>query len=88
MKLGSGADPITFMGQEKEGSLKDAVEVIRWYQHLIHARLMRAVRGELEERSEFPDEFPKDSDGSAKVALIAIDRSIAAWGTIRNQVPF
>ncbi len=25
------------------------------------------------------EEFPKDSDGSAKVALIGIDRSIAAW---------
>ena len=32
---------------------------------------MRAIRGELDERLESLDEFPKDSDGSAKVALIA-----------------
>lgn len=68
-------------------SLKDSVEIIHWYQHLIYVKLVRAVRGKLEEKSEIPDEFPKDSDGSAKVALIAMDRSIAAWGEMRNQFP-
>ena len=68
-------------------SLKDAVEVVRWYQHQIYVKLMRAVRGILEDRSESLDEFPKDSDGSAKVALIGIDRSIAAWGEMRNHFP-
>jgi hypothetical protein len=41
----------------------------------------------LEETSEDFEEFPKDSDGSAKVALIAIDRSIAAWGQMREHFP-
>ena len=53
-----------------------------WYQHFIYVKLMRAVRGELDEREEELDEYPKDSEGSAKIALIAIDRSIGAWGTI------
>ena len=48
---------------------------------------MRAVRGQLEDRFEDLDEFPKDSDGSAKVALIGIDRSIGAWGEIRQSMP-
>ena len=73
---------------EGNDSLQDALEVVRWYQHFIYVKLMRAVRGELEDRDEMLDEFPKDSDGSAKVALIAIDRSIAAWGEIRNHFPF
>ncbi len=30
------------------------------------------------------NEFPKDSDGSAKVALIGIDRSLCAWGELLN----
>ena len=64
-----------------------AVEVVHWYQHLTYVKLMRAIRGELDERLEILDEFPKDSDGSAKVALIAIDRSIAAWGEIRSCFP-
>ena len=67
--------------------LKDAVEIIRWVQHQIYVKLMRALRGELIERPEILDEFPKDSDGSAKVALIAMGRSIAAWGEIRRHFP-
>jgi len=63
-------------------SLEEAMEVIRWYQHFIYVKLMRAVRGELDERGEELDDLPKDSEGSAKVALIAIDRSIGAWGTV------
>jgi len=66
----------------EEASLEEAMEVIRWYQHFIYVKLMRAVRGELDEREEELDDLPKDSEGSAKIALIAIDRSIGAWGTI------
>jgi hypothetical protein len=72
---------------EEASSLEDAMEVISCYQHQIWVKLMRAVRGDLRERPEILDEFPKDSDGSAKVALIGIDRSIAAWGEIRDHLP-
>ncbi|MBU1486722.1 hypothetical protein KKH56_01545 [bacterium] len=72
---------------EEATSLEDRVQVIRWYQHQIWVKLMRAIHGELEERSEVMDDFPKDSDGSAKAALIAIDRSIAAWGEMREHFP-
>jgi len=72
---------------EEISDFGEAVEVVRWYQHLIYVKLMRAIRGELDERLEILDEFPKDSDGSAKVALIALDRSIAACGEIRNLFP-
>jgi len=72
---------------EEISDFGESVEVVRWYQHLIYVKLMRAIRGELDERLEVLDEFPKDSDGSAKVALIALDRSIAAWGEIRNLFP-
>jgi hypothetical protein len=65
--------------------LDDAVEVVRWYQHLIYAKIMRAVQGQREEIQEMDDECAKDSDGSAKVALTAIERSIAAWGEIRAR---
>jgi hypothetical protein len=63
-------------------SFEEAMEVIRWYQHFIYVKLMRAVRGELDEREEELNDLPKDSEGSAKIALIAVDRSIGAWGTI------
>lgn len=66
---------------EKEAvSIKDATEIIRWYQHQIHTKLTRAVKGN-------PDEFQEDRNGSAKVALISIDRSMAAWNEIHRHFP-
>ncbi len=71
----------------REGiSLDETLEVIRWYQYFISAKIIRAVRGKVEDDEEGHDEFPRDSDGSAKIALIAIDRSIAAWAVIRHYV--
>jgi hypothetical protein len=71
----------------REGvNLEEAFEVIRWYQYFISAKIIRAVRGKVEDDKEGDDEFPRDSDGSAKIALIAIDRSIAAWAVIRHYV--
>jgi hypothetical protein len=69
----------------REGvDLEEAFEVIRWYQYFIAAKVMRAVRGKVEDEEEICDESEKDSDGSAKIALIAMDRSIAAWAVIRH----
>ena len=73
---------------EKEAvTLRDAVEVITFYVHFIHVKIMRALHGKMEDGYEIPDEFPKDSDGSAKIALIAIDRSISAWGKLLKYLP-
>jgi hypothetical protein len=69
----------------KEGvNLEEAFEVIQWYQYFIGTKVMRAIRGKMGEEEERCDEFPSDSDGSAKIALIAIDRSISAWAVISH----
>jgi hypothetical protein len=71
-------------------AIEDFVDVIRWYQHFIYVKLCRAISSRAEETMETDPEmreFPKDSDGSAKVALIAIDRSIAAWAGLREVFP-
>lgn len=76
-------------GAEKD-EMDDALEVIRWYQNQIYAKIMRAISGAIEEQkepNEGPEQFARDSDGSAKVALIGIDRSMAAWGIINNRFP-
>jgi hypothetical protein len=86
----SAAEPLGLLDNspaENDSDLLEPVEVVGWYQHLIYVKLMRAIRGELIEEPENLDEYPKDSDGSAKVSLIGIDRSIAAWGEIRNLFP-
>ncbi|MFC1495021.1 hypothetical protein ACFL6W_07070 [Thermodesulfobacteriota bacterium] len=69
-------------------SIADNMDVILWYQHQIYVKLMRAVSGSLEESSSFNDDnYASDSDGSAKVALIGIDRSIPAWGSMSTTLP-
>ena len=74
---------------ENSERLEDAREVIQWYQYQIAVKTMRALSGRREEFEEAPElaELPKDSDGSAKVALIGIDRSIAAWRLMQLSLP-
>jgi hypothetical protein len=71
---------------ERPESLEDAREVIQWYQYQIAVKTIRALSGRREELDEDP-ELPKDSDGSVKVALIGIDRSIAAWRLMQLSLP-
>ena len=74
---------------ENSERLEDAREVIQWYQYQIAVKTMRALSGRKEEFEEAPElaELPKDSDGSAKVALIGIDRSIAGWRLMQLSLP-
>lgn len=71
---------------ENTERLEDAREVIHWYQYQIAVKTMRALSGRREELED-DAEFPRDSDGSAKVALIGIDRSIAAWRLMQISSP-
>jgi hypothetical protein len=75
---------------EEAERLVDAREIIHWYQYQIAVKTIRALSSRIEEREfemEEPDPNPRDSDGSAKVALLGIDRSIAAWRLMQLSVP-
>jgi hypothetical protein len=65
---------------------EEAREVVQWYQYQIAVKTMRALSGRRQELEEDP-EIPKDSDGPVKVALIGIDRSIAAWRLMQLSLP-
>ncbi len=82
-------DQMIDVEREKSDGLEDAREVIQWYQYQIAVKTMRALSGRQEESEEATDiaGLPKDSDGSAKVALIGIDRSIAAWRLVQLSLP-
>lgn len=71
--------------KEEVIGLTDVVEIIRWYQPQIYVKLMRAL--DADEDFEAKSEQPRDSDGSAKVALIGMDRSIAAWLRMKEFFP-
>lgn len=64
---------------EREAALIfDAVEVIRWYQPFIRVKLARAIEQETRSAGAARD-LQNDVNGSVKAALIAMDRSLAAW---------
>ncbi len=67
--------------------LNDCVEVIRWYQAFIYVKLCRAFMSFVEEEEDGALAATRDSSGSAKVALIAIERSLAAWVAMREMFP-
>jgi hypothetical protein len=56
----------------------DPKAVIAWFHTLISARIHRAVRGLANDCPQDRD-WPPDHDGCAKVALLGIERSQAAW---------
>ena len=66
-------------------SRKEALEVILWYQVFLPPKLHRALLSKTEEMETEEDDLPKDSEGSAKIALIGIDRSLSAWGELAAQ---
>jgi hypothetical protein len=54
------------------------LEVIRWHQFLIGAKIHRALMGRAEDLQDVSD-LQSDANGSAKVALVAMDDSMNAW---------
>jgi hypothetical protein len=66
-------------------SVREALEIASWDCHLIGAKLHRALSGQDEADYDGlidSDPIQNDWNGSAKVALISMDRSITAWTTI------
>jgi hypothetical protein len=95
----------TSNSSEEDIDVSDAVEVIRWYQFFIPAKVFRALMSfepqTPGEASVCDDTFAaaengdavlmeaagNHSDGSAKIALIAIDRSLNAWRVLQLSLP-
>jgi hypothetical protein len=63
---------------ELSSAAGDPRDVIAWFQMMIHVKAMRALHG-LAEDDPAERDWPPDYDGSAKVALLGIDRSHTAW---------
>lgn len=64
----------------------DAFEVVQWFMFFIEVKLQRALSGKCDEEEDTFD-YPKDSDGSAKIALIAIEKSMAAYAKLHTYFP-
>jgi hypothetical protein len=56
----------------------DPRAVVKWFYSMIYVKVRRALHG-LAEDDPAGRDWPADHDGSAKVALLAVERSQAAW---------
>jgi hypothetical protein len=78
----ASADPA-----EDARRLRDAAEIIRWYQYQIPVKIVRAIGSAQRDKLLDLPHDPGDADGSAKVALLGMDRSLVAWSEVLRQLP-
>jgi hypothetical protein len=65
----------------------DAMEVVQWYLYFIPGKVKRSLHDQMDDFwDQFPDEERSDL-GSAKITLIAIERSIEAWRVFQQFFP-
>jgi hypothetical protein len=65
--------------------VQEALQIVSWDAHLIGAKIHRALTGRdcvAHGEDEVDDPVQNDWNGSAKVALLSLERSEAAWRTI------
>lgn len=70
--------PRSIEGSADARALREALDVVLWDRTLIPAKLARAVSG----AGGRDAHAASDVKGSAKVALLSMDRSLAAWRTL------
>lgn len=71
--------------EESLSQIEDAFEVINWYQSLIYIKIRNACQLFFEVNlSDFMTDY---YNGKAKLTLISIDRSIAAWLVLQVHFP-
>jgi len=63
--------------------INEATEIIKQYLFFISSKVHRAIHSTHSSWSE-EDEIQNDANGSAKIALIAVQRSLAAWEIVRS----
>ncbi len=71
------------------GRLFDALEIVRWDRHLIFAKLHRALVGHDEYAGgdqAWEDPLQNDWNGTAKLTLICIRRSVEAWKLLAEEL--
>ena len=81
------ADHCETLEQDAAPDLADALQIASWDCFFIPVKLHRALHGrDSFQRGESADEDPVQNDwnGTAKVALISIVRSIKAWDTLAD----
>jgi hypothetical protein len=79
-------DPKSFLSvKSTTDSIQDALSVIQWYQAFIHVKFIRSLTGK--KMNDTLDGDLSDENGSAKVAILAVERSMQAWMELYDLLP-
>lgn len=77
--------------EELARSVGDMLEVITWYHSFLPPKVNRALRSHFEmktrDRGILAESSLYDANGSGKVVLVAVERSISAWLFLREHLP-
>jgi hypothetical protein len=86
--------PVPNRAEETARDIGEMIEVVAWYHTLIPPKLSRAVDGLLESDDEAGEHAgivtetrSQDANGSGRIVLLAIERSIGAWMRLREILP-
>jgi len=71
--------------EEQVVTFKDAIDVIHWYSLFITVKIHRATLEPYDFDDKETDRY--DKNGSAKIAMIAISRSLEAFAFLYNHLP-
>jgi|JI7StandDraft_1071085.scaffolds.fasta_scaffold03288_7 hypothetical protein len=71
---------------ESLGFLHEALQTIRWFQHLIGAKIHRSL-SQIHFDKNFAIEQQSDGNGSAKIAMIGLQKSADAWKFVEGFFP-
>ena len=83
--LDQKAENFAIINEQKVVSFSDALDVINWYSLFITVKIHRATLKPYSFDDEETDNY--DKNGSAKIALIAISRSLEAFSFLYNHLP-
>jgi drug/metabolite transporter superfamily protein YnfA len=78
------AEALLLTNEQQLVSFEDAIQVVRWYSLFIAVKIHRATLPSLDIDDEAADRY--DRNGSAKIALIGVSRSLAAFSFLYNQM--
>lgn len=74
---------IDYLNRENRSRFNDSIEVIYWYIFFVPPKIARALSGFGQDEDQG---IQSDFNGSAKIALIALDRLIAAWSVVMKKM--
>jgi len=87
-KLQEGQKIVTMGVKSMEthlNNIKNAVEVIRWYFFFIRAKVIRSYNCMHDKAIHKNQPIQNNMNGSAKIANIAVENSLAAWEILRSH---